>query len=497
MERSRDVHELVEGAINGRFSRRDVLRRAIVLGLSIPAIAALLAACGDDDDDDDDAADAEDPTPTEAATDEPTPTEAEGEDMDGEMTLDNPPAVANAEQASEYSGVRLRYYGDTVGIGAELDQALAAKFTEETGIEVEVIPKPESATENFSTYARLFQGQSSDIDVMMLDVIWPGSFAPHLIDLNEYFSDDEKAQFYDTIINNNTVDGKFVALPWFGDFGMLYYRTDLLEKYGYDGPPETWDDLEEMAQTIMEGEQEENSSFVGFVFQGNAYEGLTCDGLEWQASSGGGTIVENGEVTLDNDSAIAIFEKAAGWVDTISPRGVTTYQEEDARQAFQGGNAAFMRNWPYAYALGNADDSPIAGNFDVAPLPAQEGNDHVGTVGGWQLAVSEYSENKEAAVEFIRYMTSLEVQIYRGVVGSYVPTMPEAAEDERVLEAMPFLETLADVVRVTRPSSEARDLYNEVSTAYFQGLNEILNGSDAADTTASMAEDIADILEDL
>ena len=99
---------------------------------------------------------------------------------------------------------------------------------------------------------------------------------------------------------NDTVDGKLVAMPWFGDFGILYYRTDLLKKYGYSSPPTTWTQLFAMAKKIQDGEQAGNSSFSGFVFQGNSYEGLTCDALEWYASSGAGSFIDAGKVTIDN-----------------------------------------------------------------------------------------------------------------------------------------------------------------------------------------------------
>ncbi len=395
-------------------------------------------------------------------------------------TRENAPEVANAEAARQYEGVTITYYGDTVGTGADLDAALAGRFQQDTGINVNIIPKPQDATENFSVYQRLFQAQSPDVDVMMIDVIWPGAFAPHLADLSPL---SELAELhYPGIIENNTVDGKLVAMPWFGDFGMLYYRTDLLEKYGFDSPPETWEELETMAQRILEGERANNADFTGFVFQGKAYEGLTCDALEWQTSVGGGELInEEGEVVVATPEFIEMMNRVKGWVGTIAPRGVTGYAEEEARLAFQGGNAAFMRNWPYAYSLANSDDSPIKGNFSVAPLPTgQSGGRHVGTVGGWQLGVSNYSRNKEAAMEFVRYMTSPEVQAYRAVTGSYVPTIPAVVNNAAVIEAMPFLENLADVERVTRPSGQAKERYNEVSTAYFQGINQILNGADAA-----------------
>lgn len=497
------VRHLYREILAGRLSRREVLRRATILGLSVPTVAALLAACGGGEE-----TSTEAPTattgggatmsPTAAASPASTPESSPEASPSGSpagatgagdtYTMENPPEVFNADAASQYSGTQIIYYGDTVGIGGELDQILAQKFTEATGIEINIVPKPQSSTENYATYLRLFQAQSPDMDTMMIDVIWPAAFGQHLLDLTDAFA-EEASQHYETIIQNNTVDGQLVAIPWFGDFGMLYYRTDLLDKYGYSAPPATWDELEAMATEIAAGEQAANPNFGGFVFQGNAYEGLTCNALEWLASTGGGTILDDaGAVTIDNPEAVAMLNKVRGWIGTICPRGVTSYQEEDARNVFQGGNAAFLRNWPYVYALATADDSPIAGMVGTAPLPAAEGQDHVGTVGGWQLAVSRYSQNPEATIEFVRYMTSPQVQSYRAQVGSFVPTIPSVAAEAPVLEAMPFLEPMAEVVRVTRPSRQTGEMYNQVSTEFFQGVNQILNGADASDVLPQTAQ---------
>jgi trehalose/maltose transport system substrate-binding protein len=522
----RRYNELLEEVMAGKLNRRDVLRRSVMLGLSIPAIGTLLAACGDDDDEGDDAPTGTTGTGAETETEEPdaevSPTEGEGEESpttddeeaspteedegaatadasptegmaSGDWSIDNPPEVANAEEASAYAPASLTYYGDGVGIGNDLDIALANKFTEATGIEVEVIPRPQSSTETYSTYQRSFEAQSGDIDVMMVDVVWPGAFGPHLLDLGPAF-EGAMDQWYESIVENNTIEGRFVGAPWFGDFGILYYRTDLLEKYGFDGPPTTWDELEEQATAIVEGESANNPNFTGFVFQGNAYEGLTCNALEWIASVGGGTIVEDGEVTLDNDEAKAILNKIGGWIGTVAPTGVTGYQEEDARNAFQGGNAAFMRNWPYAYVLGEAEGSAVAGVFDVTGLPAGEGMDPVGTLGGWQLAVSNYSDAPEAATEVVKYLASPGVVKWRAIVGSFVPLIIEVAEDPEVIEAQPYLEKLADVVRVTRPSQSTGENYNQVSTEVFQGVNEILTGGNADDIIPSVAQRIERII---
>ncbi len=432
-------------------------------------------------------------SPAVAAAASPAPAGA-GTGAPAAFTLASPPAVPGAAAAKQYSGQKLTYYGDGVGLGNDIDKALAARFTQDTGIQVNVIPRPQSATDTFSQYQRFFQGQSADLDVMMLDVIWPGSLANNLLDLSPKLGDAAK-QHFPNIIENNTVGGQLVGMPWFGDFGMLYYRTDLLQKYGFSAPPKTWEELGQQAQKIMDGEKGSSPNFAGFVYQGNAYEGLTCNALEWFASTGAGNFVdENNKVMVNNPQAVAVLNLLKGWVGTISPRGVTGYQEEEARNAFQGGNAAFMRNWPYAYAAGVKDDSPVKGKFDVAPLPAAQGQKPVGTVGGWQLAVSKYSKSQDAAVEWVRYCTSPEIETYRAVVGTFVPTIPSVSQNADVLKAMPFLKNLADVTRVTRPSRQFADQYNEASTALFQGVNQVLNGQDPAQVLPTVQQRLERLL---
>ncbi|HSN98516.1 MAG TPA: ABC transporter substrate-binding protein, partial [Candidatus Nanopelagicales bacterium] len=387
-----------------------------------------------------------------------------------------PPAVANAAEARRHAGARLTYYAESVGIGAAIDRALGGRFAEETGVEIRVVPRPRDATETYAGYQRLFQARSADVDVLTLDVIWPGTFAHHLLDLGPSLG-EAAAQHLAAIVQNNTVNGRLVAMPWFTDFGMLYYRTDLLRKYGYERAPETWDEMEEMARRIQAGERAVSRAFTGFVWQGKAYEGLTCNALEWVASHGGGALLDGRAPTIDNPGAARALARARGWIRGISPAGVTGYEEEDARNVFQGGNAAFMRNWPYAYAAGNAEGSRIRGRFDVAPLPHEPGQPSAATVGGWEVGVSRYSRHPEAAIELTRYLVSPEVQRYRALVGGYIPTITAVQRDPEVARAMPFLERLAGVTLVARPASQAGPRYNEVSIAFYQGVSKALRGT--------------------
>ncbi len=398
-----------------------------------------------------------------------------------DATLNAPPVPNAAALKAKYGGQSITYVGGSVGSDHNRDLILAAEFTKDTGIGVNIVEGAASSTDHYSQLVRDFQGHSSAFDVMVIDVIWPGAFAPYLVDLKPYFSSAEIARQAPGIVANDTVGGHLVAMPWFGDFGILYYRTDLLKKYGFSAPPTTWDQLTSMATTIAAGERKSNANFSGFVFQGDSYEGLTCDALEWLASSGTPGFIVNGKADLNNPSFIKMLSLVKSWVGTISPRGVTSMEEEGARNIFDSGNAAFMRNWPYAYALSAAKGSKIAGKFDVTTLPAETGSKPVGTVGGWQLAVSKYSKNIPASVEFVRYMTSPAVEKFDALFASYVPTIASVASDPVVRAANPYLKPqIANVMRVARPAGLLGINYQQASTDIYQGINSVLNGSNPA-----------------
>ncbi|MBD3640426.1 MAG: ABC transporter substrate-binding protein [Marinobacter sp.] len=366
-----------------------------------------------------------------------------------------------------------------VGAERQLCEEGVAAWSEKTGNDVQVVSTPNSATERLSLYQQLLAAQSGDVDIFQIDVVWPGMLAQHMIDLTPHM-DGAESRHFEALVRNNTVDGRLVAMPWFTDAGVLYYRKDLLEKYD-QAVPQTWQQLTATAETVMAAEREAgNDRFWGFVWQGRAYEGLTCDALEWVASHNGGTIVNaDGDVTINNPQAIEALDLASGWVDTISPRAVLNYTEEEARGVFQSGNALFMRNWPYAWSLAQSDDSPVKGKVGVVALPkGGEDGRHAGTLGGWQLAVSKYSENPELAADLVRYLTSYEEQKRRAIEGSYNPTLPELYQDEDVLAAVPFFGELFETFKngVPRPSSVTGESYGRVSNAFFNSVHSVLSG---------------------
>jgi trehalose/maltose transport system substrate-binding protein len=375
----------------------------------------------------------------------------------------------------------------SVGIEFDVCRSGAEAWATKTGNQVRVVSTPKDSNEILALYQQLLSARSGDIDVLRIDTIWPGLLALHLLDLTGRVDPQIVEQHFGPIIQNDTVHGKLMAMPWFTDAGLLYYRKDLLDKHGRQVPG-TWPELTETAKFIQDAERQAgNRRMWGFVFQGRAYEGLTCNALEWIDSFGGGAIVDaSGKVTVNNAKSAQALRLAASWIGTISPRGVLNYAEEEARGAFQSGQAVFMRNWPYAWALANSPDSPVRGKVGVAALPAggPDGK-RTGTLGGWHLAVSRYSGHPREAVDLVLYLTGPEEQKRAALVASLNPTIKRLYDDPDILKANPFFGDLREVFAnaVARPSRATGERYNQASSEFWNAVHAILSGQGTVDAT--------------
>jgi trehalose/maltose transport system substrate-binding protein len=365
------------------------------------------------------------------------------------------------------------------------------QFTRETGIRVRLLPSPDSARQRLALWKELLETGASGPDVYGIDVIWPGILNKYFIDLEPYFANEISHQFSE-IAASYTVDKKLVAMPYRADVGLLFYRTDLLQEYGYHDPPRTWDELETMAARIQAGERAKGKKqFWGYVWQGAADEVLTCNALEWQASGGGGQIIEqNHAISVNNPQAIRAWQRAAHWVGSISPPGVIGYREWDSLNVWVAGDAAFMRHWPSAYVDSQAAGSAIRNKFDAAMLPGGKAG-RMGTLGGWGFAISRFSAHPREALELIRYLTRTDVQVNRSHVLSQPPTLPELYNLPEVLEPNPHFDLLSRAFRtgmVSRPSNDAGEKYPDVSGAYIQAVHSVLTGENSAPEAAAALE---------
>jgi trehalose/maltose transport system substrate-binding protein len=366
------------------------------------------------------------------------------------------------------------------------------QFTRETGIQVRFLPSPETPQQRLVVLRKLLGTDASSLDVYGIDVIWPGILNGYSMDLNPYFTSEMSAVF-PALAANDTVDGKLVGMPYRADLGLLFYRTDLLQQYGYRGPPKTWDELETMAARIQAGERAKgNKSFWGFVWQGDAAECLTCNALEWQVSEGGGRIIEPDQtISVNNPQAIRAWQRAARWVGSISPPSVIAFKEWDGTNVWTAGNAAFMRNWPQASVESRAASSPIRNKFDVTLLPAGKAG-RAGTLGGTSLAVSRFSHHPREALELVRYLSNGQMQVQRSRALSVPPTRRQLYELPEVLEPNPYFRALSQAFRtgvvVSRPSDVAGKNYEDVSEAYIQAVHSVLTRQQSAPEAAAALE---------
>ena len=207
-----------------------------------------------------------------------------------------------------------------VGIELELARAAAARYMEaHPDVTVNVLETPDLADSRLGVYLQLFEAQSSEVDVFQIDVIWPGDLAEHFVDLYEYGARDVVDEHFPAIIANNTVDGKLIGIPWFTDAGLLYYRTDLLEKYGFSGPPTTWDEFLDVARALKAQAVDAAPDHDVAVLQGMLLDELAGYGNINVISQADGTVdVEMGGKLVINQGecdALTMSKDQKGYVD--------------------------------------------------------------------------------------------------------------------------------------------------------------------------------------
>jgi trehalose/maltose transport system substrate-binding protein len=370
------------------------------------------------------------------------------------------------------------------------------EFTTETGIAVEHPPVPETLFSSLDPPAqldllrRVLQEGGASPDVLGIDVIWTAILADDLIDLRPYFDTEFSSQDPE-LVSSYTAHGKVVAVPYRTHVGVLTYRTDLLRQYGYSHPPQTWDELESMASRIQAGERAKGrKDFWGYVWQGAATEGLTCNALEWQVAEGGGRIVEGDKtISVDNPAAIRAWQRAARWIGKISPPGVVAYRETDSLNVWNSGNAAFMRSWEWGSRLTHPRESPVRDRTGYTSMPGGIGG-RVGTLGGYGLAVPRSSAHPREAVALIRFLVGRDLPSKEDLSHPEPAAEPPLYDLPQILQAYapsPQLSQQSSRL-VSRPSNVTGPTYEDVSRAYSQAVHSVLTGESSAPMAAAALE---------
>jgi multiple sugar transport system substrate-binding protein len=345
--------------------------------------------------------------------------------------------------------------------------ALVKQFnTANPGITAKLLEFSTSADEQRAQFVQRQEAKSSECDVFYSDVIWTAEFASQkwLYDMTPYL-ESKKSELIPATLETVNFDGKLWGVPQQTDSAFLYYRTDQIKT-----PPATW-------QAVYQ----EAKANKGIVYQGAPYEGLTCDYLELAFAAGGKVLTDDGKKSAINSPAnVKALEFMAGGVkDGTAANGVTTYMEEESRRYWESGKATFMRNWPYAYALGEKKGTKVAGKFKVMPFPQFEGAGKAAILGGHNFVISAYSKNPGAALKLTDFFISPEVQKTEFTDYSLAPTLASVYDDPAVQKKYPFAAELKASVSQAK-ARPVSPVYPQISQAIYNNVNAALSGKVSA-----------------
>jgi multiple sugar transport system substrate-binding protein len=323
---------------------------------------------------------------------------------------------------------------------------------EHPGLRVKSESLPWTSDDQHQFYAINLEGGSPGFDVMMLDVIWVPEFARAgwLLDLTPRLVPGETDPHFPSAVAAATYDGRVWALPWNMNVGMLYYRTDLLGRYGFE-PPKTWDELVRQVRHIRAAEGD--PKLEGYLWQGKQYEGMVVNVLEAFWANGARLLGEDGHLFPQLEEAAEALAFLRRLIETrISPAWMTAADEELSRRAFGEGHAIFLRNWPYALNLFEAPDSPVRGKVGIAALPRHpEGDAGYGSTGGSHLGISRHTAHPEAALALIRFLTSERAQRAMVSGAALYPSRQAVYHDPQLTRDHPRLPQIHGLMLAGRP----------------------------------------------
>ena len=332
---------------------------------------------------------------------------------------------------------------------------------------------PHSSTAFHDLLTQKLKNRSKDVDVFLMDVIWTSEFAAAgwAEPLNKFMPQAEKKLFIPNTILANTRGGRLYGIPLFIDSGLLFYRKDLLQKYGFL-PPRTWDELVHQARTVTKGESAAGRDIYGFSGQFKQYEGLVCNMMEYILSNGGHILSPaSGKAAIAEEASLeAVRFVRDSVIGKIAPTGVLTYQEPESLDLFLQGRAVFLRSWPYAWEIANNPErSQVAGKVALAKLPHFAGHKSYATLGGWQVGISAFSQKKNAAWRLANFLGSKRAQKILAIQAGRAPTRTALYADPEVLAANPHFAKMKAVFLTAypRPQSPLYPALSNILQRYF------------------------------
>lgn len=361
--------------------------------------------------------------------------------------------------------------------GGDLRGRLVAAFQQKfPNIKVDIVAAPSDTDTNRTTLTTQIAAGSPTPDVVLGDIAWPGQFARNklAVPLTTLVPADFWDSFAPGLRKAAQVDGDYYMFPAFIDEAFLIYRKDLLAKHSLQ-VPNSWEELISTSKKLMDAGDVQ----AGFVYQGNVYEGLTCNVVEFLADAKGSlTDPRVTRPTVTTSEARRGFEFMHRLTaEGVTPRAVGTYIEQASLDAFTTGRAAFLRNWAYAYDAANSGEtSRVAGKVGIRSRPGFDGGPSGNsTIGGWGNYLNPHTSQPAAALAFAKWMAGEGGQQVIVAKGGVIParvaslTSPEAIKKNR-----PQYRIAKEITLVPRPT--ATGFYPKLSKAVYVNANSLIFG---------------------
>jgi multiple sugar transport system substrate-binding protein len=361
--------------------------------------------------------------------------------------------------------------------GGDLRNTLIKAFHRRyPNIRVKLVAGPSDTDVNRTTLTTQIAAGSPTPDVSLGDIAWPGQFAKNklAVPATSLVPNDFWDQFPEGLRNASKVDDDYYMFPVYIDESFLVYRKDLLTKHGLQ-VPNSWEEVAAASKKLIDAGDVKS----GFVYQGNVYEGLTCNLTEFTADAGGS--LTNDDVTQAQATSSEVrraLEFLGSLVkDGVTPRASMTYIEQGSLDAFTTGRAAFLRNWSYAYDVANSKSSSnVAGKVGLRSRPGFDGGEQgFSTIGGWGNYINPHTAHPAAALAFAKWMSGEEAQQIIVAKGGVIPASEAALNSPAATKKKrPQYEVAKDITLVPRPT--ATGFYPKLSQAVFVNANAIILG---------------------
>jgi len=382
-----------------------------------------------------------------------------------------PPTNRSATSSSQ--SITLRFVSWKPDHQRVWDEAIAQFTTAHPHISVVRELAPHSSTAYHDLLTQKLKNRDATVDVFFMDVIWVPEFAAAgwARALDHQFSPAMREEFLPTTVAVGRYGEHLYGVPSRIDAGLLYYRRDLLDKYGFVAPA-TWGELVRQAEQIVAGERPSNPTLRGYSAPFKQYEGLVCHMLEFIAGHGGALLSADGTKSMlaSAEALVAVQFVRDQVIGRLTSRAALTYQEPESLSAFLQGHAVFHRNWPYAWELANNQTrSTIAGKVGVASLPGFVGGQHAATLGGWLYGISAYSQQPDEAWALIEFLSSHAMQKKFAQDAGIAPSRQALFSDTELLKAMPQLSNHFAVLQsaIARPRSPVYPAISHLLQRYF------------------------------